>query len=239
MVAEESWGEGVIGDQAPEISIIIPHYNDLASLDRCLTSLEAQTIDPGRYEIIVADNMSPSGLAAVEDVVGERARVVSAEERGAGPARNAGLAQARGTKIGFIDCDCVAEPEWLHTGLAALKNYDLVGGRMSVLVADGKRKTGAEAFECVFAFDNEIYVLKKGFSVTANLFCSRNAFENIGAFRTGVSEDLDWCDVTPVFHPAATRDRPLLSRRSAGETTGGFKPARCFSSSAAKAAGVA
>ncbi|MES3043939.1 acyltransferase family protein, partial [Sphingomonas faeni] len=25
------------------------------------------------------------------------------------------------------------------------------------------------------------------------------------------------CDVTPAFHPAATRDRPLLSRRSAGE----------------------
>ena len=46
-------------------------------------------------------------------------------------------------------------------------------------------------------------------------------------------------DVTPVFHPAATRDRPLLSRRSACEATGGFKPARCFSSSAANAAGVA
>ena len=46
-------------------------------------------------------------------------------------------------------------------------------------------------------------------------------------------------DVTPAFHPAATRDRPLLSRRSAGEATGGFKPARCFSSPAANAAGVA
>ena len=46
-------------------------------------------------------------------------------------------------------------------------------------------------------------------------------------------------DVTPVFHPAATRDRPVLSRMSAGEATGGVNPARCFSSSAAKAAGVA
>jgi DNA invertase Pin-like site-specific DNA recombinase len=46
-------------------------------------------------------------------------------------------------------------------------------------------------------------------------------------------------DVTPAFHPAATRDRPMLSRISAGEATGGFKPARCFSSSAANAAGVA
>ena len=30
-------------------------------------------------------------------------------------------------------------------------------------------------------------------------------------------------DVTPVCHPVATRDRLLLSRRSAGEATGGFK----------------
>ena len=30
-------------------------------------------------------------------------------------------------------------------------------------------------------------------------------------------------DVTPAFHPAATRDRPLLSRRSAVEAMGGFR----------------
>ena len=47
------------------------------------------------------------------------------------------------------------------------------------------------------------------------------------------------CDVTPVFHPAAARDRPVLSRMSAGEATGGFKLARCCSSPAANAAGVA
>ncbi|MFV0921313.1 hypothetical protein ACR720_15155, partial [Sphingomonas parapaucimobilis] len=36
-------------------------------------------------------------------------------------------------------------------------------------------------------------------------------------------------DVTPVVHPAATRDRPVLSRMSAGEATGGVNPARCCS----------
>ncbi len=46
-------------------------------------------------------------------------------------------------------------------------------------------------------------------------------------------------DVTPVFQPAATRDRPVLSRMSAGEATGGVNPARCCSSPAANAAGVA
>ena len=48
-----------------------------------------------------------------------------------------------------------------------------------------------------------------------------------------------YADVTPVFHPASTRDRPVLLRMSAGEATGGVNPARCCLSSAAKAAGVA
>ena len=34
-------------------------------------------------------------------------------------------------------------------------------------------------------------------------------------------------DMTPISHPAATRDRPVLSRMSAGEATGGVNPARC------------
>ena len=46
-------------------------------------------------------------------------------------------------------------------------------------------------------------------------------------------------DVTPAFHPAATRDRLVLSRMSAGEATGGVNPARCFSRPAANASGVA
>ncbi|GAA3698902.1 hypothetical protein GCM10022268_06540 [Sphingomonas cynarae] len=46
-------------------------------------------------------------------------------------------------------------------------------------------------------------------------------------------------ELTPAFRPAATRDRPVLSRMSAGEATGGVNPARCCSSSAANAAGVA
>ena len=64
---------------------------------------------------------------------------------------------------------------------------------MTVLVRAGQPKSGAEAFECVFAFDNRAYVLDKGFTVTANLFCSRALFEDVGPFLTGVSEDLEWC----------------------------------------------
>jgi hypothetical protein len=45
----------------------------------------------------------------------------------------------------------------------------------------------------LFASDNEDYVTRKGFTVTANLFCARATFDRVGPFRTGVSEDTEWC----------------------------------------------
>ena len=64
---------------------------------------------------------------------------------------------------------------------------------MTVSVADESRLSGAEAFERVFAFNNRRYVEEEGFSVTANLFCSRPVFDAVGPFLTGVSEDVEWC----------------------------------------------
>lgn len=173
------------------VSIVVPHYQDLASLDACLAALTAQNFPRDQYEIVVADNNSPVGAEAVEAAIAGRARLTVAIEKGAGPARNAGVLAAKGALLAFTDCDCVPEPGWLAAGLAALETAPVIGGRMTV--STGARKSGAEAFETIFAFDNEDYVQRKGFTVTANLFCARATFDAVGPFRTGVSEDTEWC----------------------------------------------
>lgn len=175
-----------------QISIVVPHYNDPAGLSRCLDSLEAQTIDRSRFEIVVGDNNSPCGLEAVERAVAGRGRIVTITEKGAGPARNGAAAAARGEALAFIDSDCVAEPGWLEAGAAAVAPGRFVGGRMFVLRPRGAIN-GAQALEMVLAFDNETYVREKHFTVTANLFVMAEDFARIGPFRTGVSEDLEWC----------------------------------------------
>lgn len=177
---------------APAVSVIIPHYQDLDRLDLCLTALTQQRGVPD-FEIVVADNMSPVGEEAVRRLIADRAKLTIATERGAGPARNAGVAAAAGATLAFTDCDCLPDPGWLDAGIAALAQHDLVGGRMYVSVPKGRAMNGAEAFERLFAFDNRDYVRKKGFTVTANLFCSRTLFDAVGPFRTGVSEDMEWC----------------------------------------------
>ncbi len=175
------------------VSVIVPHLDDYDNLDACLTLLEAQSLPGERMEIIVADNGSSRGLDAVRRIVGARGRVIEVAERGAGPARNAGVRASRGEAIAFIDSDCRPDRRWLEEGLAELKLADFVGGRVDVLVEDARRMTAAEAFESVFAFRNERYVKDLGFTVTASMFVRRSVFDAVGDFVNGVPEDKDWC----------------------------------------------
>jgi GT2 family glycosyltransferase len=179
-------------DDGVYVSVIVPHFNDLIGLEACLSRLTVQTFPADAYQIIIADNGSTCGADAVRKVINGRGVLVEVPEKGAGPARNGGIAAAKGALFAFTDSDCQPEPHWLAEGVKALSEYDFVGGRMEVLVDDLADMTPVEAFERVFAFDNEKYVLTKGFTVTANLFAHRKIFDACGGFKTGVSEDLEW-----------------------------------------------
>lgn len=209
----------------PSISVIVPHYNDLPGLERCLASLMGQEGVCAPFEVVVGDNDSPCGIAAVGRVAAGRARVVLQRHKGAGPARNAAVAAARGDVLAFIDSDCIAQPRWLASGLACLAHAPVVGGRVDVGTPPPGSRTGAEVFEAVFAFRMRDYVEKKGFAGSGNLFCSRATFDKVGGFGTGLSEDVDWsrrarelglqiiyCDGAAITHPAR-RDWGELVRK--------------------------
>jgi glycosyltransferase involved in cell wall biosynthesis len=196
MVAEPGRTESAAADRGPPgvglVSVIVPHLNDYDNLDGCLTLIGAQTFPGDRTEVIVADNGSSRGLDAVRQIVGSRGRVIEVAERGAGPARNAGVRASSGEAIAFIDSDCRPDERWLEEGLAELAMADFAGGRVDVLVEDPRRMTPAEAFESVFAFRNERYVKDLGFTVTASMFVWRAVFDAVGGFKNGVPEDKDW-----------------------------------------------
>jgi glycosyltransferase involved in cell wall biosynthesis len=173
------------------VSVIVPHLDDYDNLDACLTLLGEQSFPSDRTEIIVADNGSSRGLDAVRELVGTRGRVIEVTERGAGPARNAGVRESRGEALAFIDSDCRPDRRWLEEGLAELRSADFVGGRVDVLVENPRRMTAAEAFESVFAFRNEQYVRDRNFTVTASMFVPRFVFDAVGLFENGVPEDID------------------------------------------------
>lgn len=179
--------------RSPAVSVVVPHYNDPLALDLCLTALEAQTMSRDDFEIVVADNGSPCGIDAVRAVVRDRARLVPVAQKGAGPARNGAVAATSAPLLAFTDCDCIPAPGWLAAGLAALAVHDIVGGRVMVATRNAHGMSPTEAFEAAFAFDFERYITREGFTGSGNLFVSRVLFDRIGGFRTGVSEDKEWC----------------------------------------------
>ncbi len=179
------------GGARPFVSVLVPHYDVRESLLRCLASLAAQTYPASRFEIIVADNATPGGVGDVARGLANVA-VLTVEDRGAAPARNAAMAAARGEVFAFIDADCAAAPGWIEAGVRGLRHADYSGGRIEVTCVNARAPSPVEAFERVFAFRQKMYVERKHFSATANLFVTRSAAEAIGPFRKGVGEDFDW-----------------------------------------------
>ena len=187
---------GHVSDQSKLITVIIPHYNDPVGLDGCLSALEAQSLPRSQFDVVVADNGSPQGKSAIEQIVAGRAKMIVVHERGAGPARNAGAAMASTPYLAFTDADCVPDRDWLKNGIDALQarpRVHVLGGCVAIPWKKGVRHSAFQAFEKVFAFNNKSYVRKLGFTVTANMMCARGLFEHVGPFSNGVSEDLEWC----------------------------------------------
>lgn len=92
--------------QTPLISVIVPVYNILEYLPRCVASITAQTYT--NLEIVLVDDGSTDGTGALCDELAkgdERIRVFHKENGGSSSARNLALSKVRGEYIGFVDSD--------------------------------------------------------------------------------------------------------------------------------------
>lgn len=111
---------------SPFFSIIIPVYNVAPYLRECLDSVLAQTF--GDWEAICVDDGSTDGSGAMLDEYAandKRFRVIHKANGGVSSARNAGLDEARGEWVAFLDGDDVWAPWMLEcVDKAAKANHD-------------------------------------------------------------------------------------------------------------------
>ncbi len=182
---------------APVLAVIIPHYNDPERLGTCLAALAPQLAAHPDVECLVADNDSPCDLAPLK-AAHPTVRFARETTKGAAAARNRGVTETRAPVLAFLDSDCVPSPDWLETALRLAPGLvpgqaEVLGGRVDTFDETPPPRSGAEAFETVFAFHQRDYIEKKGFSVTANLLTTRAVFEDTGPLIVGLSEDVDWC----------------------------------------------
>jgi glycosyltransferase involved in cell wall biosynthesis len=108
-------GEGESMEQPRDqmrFSIIVPAYNEAAYLGCALDSLLHQDYN-GRYEVIVVDNNSTDGTAAIAARYG--VPVVKEPQQGVCAARQRGVDCARGEIIISTDADTTQPSDWLRT----------------------------------------------------------------------------------------------------------------------------
>lgn len=100
----------------PAISVIVPVYNKEKCLRRCLDSLLAQTFSG--FELLLVDDGSTDSSGDVCDeyaIRDERIRVVHEENGGVSRARNAGIENAQGECLMFVDADDCVEAGYLES----------------------------------------------------------------------------------------------------------------------------
>lgn len=106
------------------VSVIVPVYNILDCLERCVNSLLAQTYK--KMEILLVDDGSTDGTGTLCDQLAEkdsRIRVFHKENGGSSSARNVGIQQARGEYLGFVDSDDYVEPNMYERLLEVLQQH--------------------------------------------------------------------------------------------------------------------
>lgn len=92
--------------ETKRISVIVPVYNSINCLERCVRSLCAKTYE--ELEILLIDDGSTDGTGKLcEQLAASDARIAAyhKENGGASSARNVGLSMASGDYVGFADSD--------------------------------------------------------------------------------------------------------------------------------------
>jgi glycosyltransferase involved in cell wall biosynthesis len=170
------------------ISCIVPVFNGENYLAEALESILAQTYRP--IEVVVVDDGSTDGTAAVAARYGDRIRYVRQDNGGAPTARNLGLRMAVGEFVAFLDADDLWHPEKLERQMACFEaraDLDLCVTHLQrfwvpQLEAEQKR------FQ-----DHRYSEVLPGY-VTVTLLARRALFDSVGCFDTSrrVGDPMDW-----------------------------------------------
>jgi glycosyltransferase involved in cell wall biosynthesis len=178
---------------SPQISVIIPVYNDSENLKLCLQALTNQSYPKLSYEVIVVDNSSTENLEQITSAFKDIKFDFEAMT-GSYAARNKGIAISKGEILAFTDSDCVPSPEWIEQGIKSLElaQADLAGGKITFSFSP--QKSTAEIFDSITALQVKKNIETRQLTVTANLFAYKYVFDAIGLFDASLKSggDFKW-----------------------------------------------
>lgn len=132
----------------PEVSIVIPAYNEEKDILKTLSSL-SRIQTKYRTELIVANNNSKDRTQEILDMLGVKS--VFAVNQGISYARQAGLEAAKGKYILNADSDSIYPSTWIDPYVEALKDSEVscVYGTYSFIPSDKTTRASLAIYELV------------------------------------------------------------------------------------------
>lgn len=240
------------------VSIVVPLYNKVRWIGRCLDSITAQSIRD--YEVTVVDDGSEDGgdrlVSARND---SRVRLIRQAHAGEGAARNRGLGEASVDWVAFLDADDEWMPGFLDTVVrTASLQPNLLAVFTNVLNGrTGRRLMSADRAGVLDDYFDFVLANQGTGMTSSSVLIRKEPFLSCGAFRVGVpvGADVDaWARLAwtgplayvpeplAVYHPylpgsatsVARGNRPLfpaMVRSHAEWRAAGRIPARLLKSS--------
>jgi glycosyltransferase involved in cell wall biosynthesis/SAM-dependent methyltransferase len=219
------------GSPAKKITVIIPVWNDGASLRLCLDCLEKQTYPKEDFEVIVVDNGSTVEMGPIKTEFAD-VRWLREDIPGSYAARNLGLRHASGAIIALTDSDCLPTPQWLENAVSALEgsNATILGGRIEFPAPKTGKLNVYEALEeaTTLMTDHRRAIEEMGVGFTANIVAYASVFGRVGCFNPELksSGDFEWIerakkngeiikyvDSAVVRHPRRSSFKAICQRR--------------------------
>jgi cellulose synthase/poly-beta-1,6-N-acetylglucosamine synthase-like glycosyltransferase len=160
--------------------VIVPVRDGESTIADCLDSILATDFPPERREILVVDNGSSDGTAAL--IQSRPVRYLREQRRGVSNARNRGIAESNGEILAFVDSDCLVDPQWLTELVRPFDDPEVgsVGGDLQ----HAPPTTAAErqAARMLGNWQRFAFTSNPAYPITANAAYRRDVLERIGPF---------------------------------------------------------
>lgn len=176
----------VQGAPSCPISVILTVYNGSQWLPSAVDSILTQTLDT--FELVAIDDGSTDTSLHIlrrYAAADPRVRIIAQLNQGQALARNAGMREARGSYIAFMDADDESLPERLQVQKAFLDHHAgvaCIGSGIEVIKEDGRR---IGTITAPVGQDRCRKRLLSGryYSMGASLMIRRDLLQGIGGFR--------------------------------------------------------
>lgn len=183
-------------------SIIIPTYERLAQISKCLESIANLDYPKNKFEVIVVDDGSINPPEKLINSYKDRLNIRLFTQKNAGPAgaRNTGAKKANGKFLAFTDDDCEPQSNWLNAFENEFKRDSeiFLGGYTINSLSDNPYSTASqELINYLYSYynseqNNATFFASNNIAVKADLFQSIGGFD-VTTLRA-TAEDREICD---------------------------------------------